>query len=87
MSYKHFTMATIVLFFASKQIHCAPVIFDCMSDWSFTQRVLNIHQSGYSAAELSFKSAKISVRTGQRNSFPDTLGTLRVVRPFVFVSA
>ena len=84
MSYKCFTM---VLLYASKQVHSAQVIFDCVSDWSFTQCILNIHQSSYSAAELSFESAKISVMTGQRNSFSDTLGTLRVVRPFVFVSA
>ena len=47
MSPKHFTVATTALFSASMQTHCALVICNWMSDCSFTQHILNIHQSGY----------------------------------------
>ena len=50
MSPKSFTMATIALFSAAEQTHCALVIF--ISEWmtaAFKQAVLNIHQSDYSA--------------------------------------
>ena len=49
MSPKPFTMATLTLFSASEQIHCALVVGDWMSDCSFTQHTLNIYRSSYNA--------------------------------------
>ena len=50
ISPKHFAMVTIAQFSASEQTHCTLFACDWMSECSFTQRILDIHQSSYSDA-------------------------------------
>ena len=52
MSPKRFRVATTAWFSASEQTHCALVVGDWMNDCRFTERVLNIHRSGYNALLL-----------------------------------